>query len=440
VIDLQPVPDVSRLRALFVRRMDTGGKHVRTHEAGGTTHIALELADLDVDDVLPAEPGARAYTGDSAALRKGLAALRRLSRLEWADRDEPSPIADAEAMALFEAVIAAPGAEERIRLARLDDGDGEAIAAALVVDDDRRAVVLALAADTERAGRRAAPRLLAAEARAAIARGCVALDVVIGSDEHEVPAMPTRRERALRLLIFNNSAAATIARTYGAVRRRVDAAREAPAVAAAGARAAWSRIRTAAASVAGYGRFHLYRGELWARGVAPTAGLTITHLTEAEFDALDDAVRTQLIRALELDETYCRSKWQRGDRVVLARIDDHPAGITWCARKPVRVPQLDRAVRPGPNECYIHDVFVSRAARGRSVAASMLEFLALDLRQQDVYKSWALIDPANVASARAFEKAAYTPVADVLYARRPARERVKVLPPDPVARKLLGLP
>ena len=70
----------------------------------------------------------------------------------------------------------------------------------------------------------------------------------------------------------------------------------------------------------------------------------------------------------------------------------------------------------------------------------MLEFLAGELRQSDVYRSWALIGPSNVASIRAFKRAAYTAVAEVVYARMANVERVTVRPPDPQAKQLLGLP
>ncbi|RMH40386.1 MAG: GNAT family N-acetyltransferase [Deltaproteobacteria bacterium] len=439
VVDLQPIPDVSRLRALFVQRMDPSGKRVRTSEGGTWLRVSLSLGGFDLDEVLPPDPRARAYVEDSAALRKGLAALRRLSRLEWADRDEPSPLADAEATRLLEDAVRQWGAAGHARFARLDDDAGEAMAGALVVDDGDRAVVLALAVDPERASGGAATRLLAAEARAAIERGLTAMDVVVGAAEYAPPPLPVQRRRALRLRIFNASASAALVRTYGALRRRVDAAREAPAAAAAGARAAWTRIRTAAASVAKYGRFHLYRGELWTRGIPEVPGLELSLLSQDAFDALSDADRDDLVSALELDEAYGRHKWGRGDLVVLARLDRRPAGIAWCARSAVEVPELERAVRPGPHECYIHDVFVAPAARGRNVAPAMLEFLAKQLRARDVYRSWALIEPNNVASVRAFEKAAYTAVADIVYARMAGVERVTVRPPDPQAKQLLGL-
>lgn len=250
------------------------------------------------------------------------------------------------------------------------------------------------------------------------------------------------RQRALRVRIYGSSRSAALARTYGAVRRRVEAARDAPGAAAAGARAAWAKIRTAAESVAGYQRLHLYRGELWTRGITPAAGLTCNLFRESDFDGLGQAERDLVVESLDLDLDYARQKWQRGDMVVLARLGAKPAGIAWCARNEVWVPELGRALALLPNEAYIHDVFVAPQARGRAVAPSMLEFLARELRARDVYRSWALIGGENVASVRAFEKAAYAAVADLLYQRDrggSGADKMTMRPPDPEALRLLGL-
>jgi GNAT superfamily N-acetyltransferase len=171
----------------------------------------------------------------------------------------------------------------------------------------------------------------------------------------------------------------------------------------------------------------------------PTPGLTLELFSEQAFDALSDYDRAELVEALELDEQYCRHKWHRGDLVVFARLNQRAAGITWCARTTVEVPELGRELRLGPAEAYIHDVFVAAQARGRAVAPSMLEFLALELRQRDVYRAWALIGSENIASSRAFEKAAYTAMADIVYARMANVDRIVVRPPDPEAKKLLGI-
>ncbi|HTM22402.1 MAG TPA: GNAT family N-acetyltransferase, partial [Kofleriaceae bacterium] len=309
----------------------------------------------------------------------------------------------------------------------------------LVIDDGDRAVVLAMAVDPEHAERGAAERLLAAESRAAAQRGRTALDVVTGVSEYPLPPLPCSRQRVLNLRVYTSSRHAALARTWGAVRRRVEAARDAQGAASAGARAAWAKIRTAAANVASYERLHLYRGELWTRGVQPTPGLELRPFSEADFDALPELERAEMIEALELDEAYSREKWRRGDLVVLARVNGRPAGIAWCARGPVPVPEIGRTLLLDQHEAYIHDVFVAPAARGRAVAPSMLEYLATELRQKDVYRSWALIGSDNIASIRAFEKAAWAPVADIIYARMGAMDRLLVRPPDAEARKLLGL-
>jgi GNAT superfamily N-acetyltransferase len=105
----------------------------------------------------------------------------------------------------------------------------------------------------------------------------------------------------------------------------------------------------------------------------------------------------------------------------------------------VHVPEIDRDLEIGPGEAYIHDLFVAPSARGRSLAPCILEFLATELRTRDIYKSWALIGTDNIASVRAFEKAAYAAVCDVVYARIAAVDRLVVRPPDMEAKKLLGI-
>ncbi len=69
----------------------------------------------------------------------------------------------------------------------------------------------------------------------------------------------------------------------------------------------------------------------------------------------------------------------------------------------------------------------------------MLEHLARDLRGRDVYRAWALIERSNTPSTRAFEKATYASVADVIFARMGMASKLLVRPPDPEARAFLGL-
>ncbi|MDB4953810.1 MAG: GCN5-related N-acetyltransferase [Myxococcales bacterium] len=437
LVDLEPLADPSRSRANLVQRIAPAGFTVESSmSGGGATRIALALAPADSTD---GSGVITTYGEDLLALRKGMSALRRLSRLEWADRDEPSPLADNESLALLEEVAMSLGKQGRVRLARLDDAAGETCAAALVVDDGDRAVVLAMAVDPQVAKTRAPQRLLHAEALAARSRGCIALDVVTGAGEYPLPNFPTSKQPALAVRIWGHSTAASVGRTYTHVARRARRARETPAVAAAQARAAWTRIRSVAASVAQYERYCLYRGQLWTRGIEAPPGLELQAFTEADYDKLDESRRTDLIEQLQLDELTARKFWRRGDIAVLATLGIRPAGVAWTARGPVEVPELGRTLHMMKYDAYIHSVFVATAARGRAVAPVMLEHMAKELRATDAYRSWALIAADNQASLRAFQKASFTPVCDVIHAKMATVDRVVCRPPDPEAQDLLGL-
>lgn len=436
LLDLQPLEDPSKVRAFMVNRLSTKGRPMDSSRASSIHRIELAAAGV-VAGHKEEDSRASAYVRDPDQLRKGLATLRRLSRLEWAQRDEASPYSDRQATHLMEDIALPLGKEDKARLARLNDQDGEAIAAALILDDGNRSIVLAMAYDPEFSD--APARLLAAEAHASIERGQVSLEMCPTEGEYDFPQLPATEGYALQLSVYGTSSSASLARTYGKLRRKVNAAKDAPGAAAAGARAAWSRIRTAAASVAGVERLHLYRGELWSRGLPKTPGLSLQMFSEGEFDELSASDKDEVVKGLDLSADGMVENWQRGDIAVLAKLNERAAGIVWCSCKNVHVPELDRALSLGPGEAYIHDLFVAPHARGRSLAPVILEFLALELRARDIYKSWALIGSNNVASIRAFEKAAYASVADIIQAHIAGVEKLVVRPPDIEAEKLLGI-
>ncbi|CAN5758219.1 hypothetical protein BH11MYX2_BH11MYX2_32630 [soil metagenome] len=436
LLELEPLADPSRVRAHMVQRLAPAGFTVESSpSAGGASRIGLSLAPSEATD---AGGLVTTFGEDLAALRKGISVLRRLSRLEWSERDEPSPLADAESMGLLEEGALELGKQGRTRLARLDDAQGEACAAALVVDDGDRAVVLAMAVDPA-TGPKASARLLYAEAIAARSRGCIALDVVTGAVDYALPSLPTSKQASLSVRVWGQSTTASVGRTVTSVARKARRARETPSIAAAQARAAWTRIRSAASSVAQYDRYCLYRGQLWTRGIEPPQGLELRAFTEAEYDKMDDSHKSDLLEQLSFDEATAKKQWQRGDQSVLASLGIRPAGIAWAARGPIEAPELGRTLRMSKYDAYIHSVFVAPAARGRNVGPAMLEQLTKDLRQSDTYRSWALISADNQASIRAFQKASFTPVCDVIHTKLATAERVTCRPPDPEAQELLGL-
>ncbi|HEX6839579.1 MAG TPA: GNAT family N-acetyltransferase [Polyangia bacterium] len=395
--------------------------------------------------------GGAVYATAEIDVMHGLEELLRLLRKEWAAREAASPAADPQAVAFLHAVVPDLHARGLLRLGIVGvEGQG-AIAADLVVTDGERAVQLLRGADPEHQPAGVSEQLTFGSIEAAVQAGARRFELA----DEDGPWHATRAKVA-RLRLWNTTTAGRLHRGVAALTGAMRAIDVGPLTAPkpagrnrtpSGAWRALDKLRTATpdvvqravARVASYSTLHLYRGELFTRNVRETGELSLSLFTKRDFDALVPAERERYVARLDLQEAYCRQKWDRGDTVVLATESGKPAGILWCARTPVYVPDIGREVRPGGGECYIHDVYVHPDERGRQVAPAMLDFLARELRGRDVYRAWALIERTNVASTRAFEKAAYASVADVVYARMGLASRLIVRPPDPEARAFLGL-
>jgi ribosomal protein S18 acetylase RimI-like enzyme len=378
-----------------------------------------------------------------------LDALFGVCRKEWASQREPSPVADPQAVS-FLAQVAPPLVAEGRAWIGLVELDGRVVAADLVVRSRDSFVQLLSGVDPEQRSLGSAVELALGSIGHAVRAGGARF-AFFDEDVEQSPlgaALGARIQEGPRLRSWSSSTLARLHRGVSSLQEAVKPAQRLPAE-------QWDALRErlreqlrtrapevvqrAVARVASYATLHLYRGELFTRALRNPPELDIRLLSAAEFEALAEPDRVALLERLELVEPYCRQKWQRGDLAVLARVSGRPAGIVWCARASVYVPDIAREVRPQSGECYIHDVYVNPAERGRQVAPAMLDFLARELRARDVYRAWALIERSNVASVRAFEKAAYIAVADVLYARMGLASRLSVRPPDPEARQLLGL-
>jgi ribosomal protein S18 acetylase RimI-like enzyme len=375
----------------------------------------------------------------------GLDELHRLLRKEWAAREAASPVADPQVIQFLADVVPTLHARGQARVGLLIVDDTP-IGADLVVVDRERQVQLLRASDPEHAPAAAVELTLGSLASAARAG---ARRFELDPSDLDSP-FRTGQARVTRLRMWNVTAVARLHRGVSSLRGVAEAwsPRRTGPVRPHLALRALDRLRGATpevvqralARVAAYSTLHLYRGELFVRDVRPGGELSLRLFTRADFEALPDPTREQFAARLDLQLGYCRQKWDRGDLVVLAEVQGRPAGIVWCARSAVYVPDIGREVRPAVGECYIHDVYVHPEERGRQVAPAMLDFLARELRSRDIYRAWALIERTNTPSTRAFEKAAYASVADVIYARMGLASRLVVRPPDPEARAFLGLP
>ena len=395
--------------------------------------------------------GGSVYATAEIDVMHGLEELLRLLRKEWAAREATSPAADPQAVAFLHEIVPELHARGLLRLGIVGvEGQG-AIAADLVVTDGDRAVQLLRGADPEHQPAGVSEQLTFGSIESAMQAGARRFELA----DEDGSTFRALQSRVTRLRLWNTTTAGRLYRGVAALTGAMRAIDVGPLAtqragrprSPSGAWRAFDKLRTATpevvsravARVATYSTLHLYRGELFTRNVRETGELSLSLFSKSAFDALPPAERELYVARLDLQEAYCRQKWDRGDTVVLATESGRPAGILWCAKTPVYVPDIGREVRPNAGECYIHDVYVHPDERGRQVAPAMLDFFAKELRGRDVYRAWALIERTNVASTRAFEKAAYASVADVVYARMGLASRLIVRPPDPEARAFLGL-
>jgi ribosomal protein S18 acetylase RimI-like enzyme len=460
--DVLDVPESGReLGEALERALVGAGAKLDRSQLYGRAYVDLPTHH-DFDDFARLRRPQRAVGGAVYATAEidvphALDELLRLLRKEWAAREEASPAADPQAVAFLQDMVPALHARGVLRLGLVGLEGAGAIAADLVVSDRDRAVQLLRGADPEHVPAGVSEQLTWGSIETAARAGLRRFELA----DDEPPfraALP--RVRIGRLRTWSSTTVGRLHRGVSAITGAIGGGIDVGPLAVppklstsrnrspSGAWRAFDKLKTATpdvvqravARVATYATLHLYRGELFARNVRETGDLSLQLFTKAQLDALPDDEHEDYIARLDLQEAYCRQKWDRGDTVVLALAAGRPAGILWCARAPVYVPDIGRDVRPGSGECYIHDVYVHPDERGRQVAPAMLDFLARELRRRDVYRAWALIERTNVASTRAFEKAAYASVADVVYARMGLASRLIVRPPDPEARAFLGLP
>lgn len=439
--DVLEVPVVGRRVAEALERAVAEHGRLRCDRIDAPARAHLDLPPAGEWDELerarrPARllPGSRYRVADD--VRRGLDELLRLVRREWAAREAASPAQDPQAVQFLEDIVPELAARGDARVGLLEAEGWGVQAADLVVRDGDRQVQILRGIDPEHLQAGAGVALALESAKRAAEAGARTFELV--EDEPQLKAQPGR---AQHVRLWN---ATTVGRLHHGYTSLKDAMRASSHVELRALdrlrEAAPEVVQRAVSRVATYVVLHLYRGELFTRHVRESGDVTIELYRREDFEAMTEAERDDFVARLDLQPSYCRQKWARGDTVVLARVGGRPSGIVWCARAPVHVPDIGREVRPAAGECYIHDVYVHPDERGRQLAPAMLDFLARELRRRDVYRAWALIERSNAASVRAFERAAYAPVADVVYARMGLVSRLSVRPPDPEARSFLGLP
>jgi ribosomal protein S18 acetylase RimI-like enzyme len=431
----------------LMRVSDQAGFSIELTELGERTVAVLPpFATPSWDEFARARKPTRGVVGAAFApaeldVAHAVDELHRLLRREWAERDQASPVLDPGLIAFLKEVLPAMTPRKRARVSLVALAGLGAISADVVIVDGERHVQLLRGTDPSHAPAGASEQLSWESMALAAQQGAKAFEFA----DDDSP-LGTLRVAARRMQIWNGTAVGRLFYGVNALRRRGKALASAtrPTKSTLGRMLdafAEARPESARKIVERLGNktLHLYRGELFAREIEGASELDLTVLDLAGFEAMVAAEREALVARLELPTSYTREKWRRGDLAVVASLEGRSAGIAWCARSPVFVPDIGREIRPTQGECYIYEVFVHPDERGKKIAPAMLDHLARYLRARDVYRAWALIERTNSASVRAFERADYVAVADVVYVQMGLGAHLFVRPPDPEARALLGL-
>jgi GNAT superfamily N-acetyltransferase len=145
----------------------------------------------------------------------------------------------------------------------------------------------------------------------------------------------------------------------------------------------------------------------WWRGdplpaLPQTPGLTVRRVTR-----WDEA---QQVTGLTEDRVVAR--YEDGNALYAAFLDEQPAGYGWLARQTGRIDELRLVFELPHAELYLWDFVTLPAFRGRGVYPQLLQAI---IRAEDgISRFWIGYEGRNLASARGIEKAGFRVVGDLV--------------------------
>ncbi len=450
----EPLRDPSKTRAYLASHLSSFGYSVRSQGAGGGS-VVIALDTYESKDMIPDDDASNETTNSYDDSKKSfhlvisstpefldsaVRALRRLSRLEWSDKDEQSPYAQKQVTHFFRSVYAGASNPQAFRASQVTTRSGEVVGVSLTVDTLQKSIVVAHAVDPD-AKSSVRRWLLQNEAKQAKVRNKMFLEIAKGVEDIPATGLLGTTQRAISLQIFGKSKTAKVFRAMHSVKKRFSTVRGVPETTAAKARAAWAMIREVTA-VGEVKQYQLFRGDLWTRGVVLPSQLSIESVDQAVLATFSERDCSDIVEHLQSTQDSWHTLLSSGNTAVVARLQSRLVGVAFASLTELMMPEpCIRPPLPGGQAC-VHGVVVAADARGSSIGSLMLEKLAEHLRSLDIYRSWAILPQGDDAPSRAFQKALYTPVADMLLDRSAsgtATKEVVLRPPDAEAKRLLGL-
>lgn len=161
-------------------------------------------------------------------------------------------------------------------------------------------------------------------------------------------------------------------------------------------RVAINLLRLTLSPIVEFGRLVFFMRDLggeWSGAEVP-AGLQLRLASPSEASRLISGGRPDLSLAEE--------RFRRGDRCVVAVAPDGSlVHSRWVTEIATSIPELNMAIRPGPDEAYIYDGYTSPAARGLGIDAVVRCFIFDMLRAEKAKRVYSYVRGNNGPGLRA---------------------------------------
>ena len=106
------------------------------------------------------------------------------------------------------------------------------------------------------------------------------------------------------------------------------------------------------------------------------------------------------------------ARFQAGDRLYLASMNDIPVAYGWVATQEGRISELQWAFALPARNCYLYNFFTPPEWRGRGIYPHLLQAI---IRQESSFDHfWIGYMPDNTASGRGISKAGFQVVSDLV--------------------------
>lgn len=127
---------------------------------------------------------------------------------------------------------------------------------------------------------------------------------------------------------------------------------------------------------------------------------------------------TALAAAMGVQTRVVQDRFAPRGKVALALDEQRRiAGYGWVRYDAIRIDDIALLLPLPSGHAYIWDCMTLPRWRGRHVFPGLLRFLLEALRQEGMHEAWAGVAPGNTASMRAFARAGFRHIADVVVAR-----------------------